>query len=311
LDALGLAVSPSIYTATTGRKVALPARPGTRLEAIEEVGRQIGWKPVYDGRQLKFERGERSGPIAFAGPFLLQLVQVTPSDAYATAEITLRLTGIGIPESLRESWVQGVGGLKNITAKGDDGAELVDPYGNEWRLPDRSNPRLMEAEQVVALWHVFRGVTRVATLRAEVELPGVPAPHNRLQFEFTDIPLKPGPNTPASERPLAYSGDAPVVVRMHSIIPATPYDRARVEVENLADRPLRGVVLELTYRDAGGAPLGRIEFTCQDDDQLPGVREKRRLDQVLLRNRPEGTAHVDVAAMAATFTGGVEWRRAE
>lgn len=311
LEPLGLAVSPSVYTATTGRKVTLPARRGTRLEVIEEVARQLGWTPVYDGRQLKFERGARNEPTAFAGPFLLRVAQVAPSSSYATAEVTLRLTGVGIPDSLRQAWLNGFDGLKHVTATAADGTDLVDPYGGHWSKPTGANTRLLEADQVVGLWQAFRGVTRVVSLRAELELPGLPAPHDRLEFEFTDLPLKPGPNTPETERPLAFSGDVPVVARLHSIIPGVQFDRARVEIQNLADRPLRSVVLELTYRDAAGDPAGRIEFTCSDDNELPGVRDKKRLDHVLLRNRPEMAARVDVEVAAAVFTGGVEWKRAE
>ncbi|MCB1127730.1 MAG: hypothetical protein KDM81_14650, partial [Verrucomicrobiae bacterium] len=227
LEPLGLAVSPSIYTATTGRKVTLPARRGTRLEVIEEVGRQIGWTPRYDGRQLKFERGTRDEPVAFAGPFLLAAVLVTPTSSYATAEITLRLTGVGIPDSLRKTWIRGFDGLQQIRAQAPDGTDLADPYGGRWSIPTGANPRLMEAEQVVGLWHAFRGVTRVSSLHAQIMLAGLPAPQDRLEFEFADLPLKPGPGTPETERPLAYNGDEPVVARVHSIIPEVPFDRAR------------------------------------------------------------------------------------
>lgn len=310
LEPLGLGVSPSIYTATTGRKVKLPARVGTRLELIEEVGRQLGWKPVYAGRQLKFERGIRGEPVSFAGPFMLQVIQVTPSTAYATAEVTLRLTGVGIPDALRQSWLSGFKGLTGISAKAPDGADLVNPYADRpGGAPDRGS-RLLEAEHAVSLWHAFRGVPRIASLGAELALPGMKPPFDRLQFEFTDVPLKPGPDTPGTERPLAFSGEAPLDARVHSVIPGEPFDRARVDIQNVADRPLRRVVLNLVFRDAGGREIGRTEYTHVGDRDLPGVREKRRLDRVMLAGKPEETALVEVEVAGAVFAGGVEWKRA-
>ncbi len=310
LEPLGLAVSPSIYTATSGRRVKLPARRGTRLELIEEVGRQVGWKPVYAGRQLKFERGARKEPVAFAGPFMLQIVQVSPSSVFGTAKLSLRVTGVGIPEPLRRQWEQASLHLTDFSARTPGGAELYDAGAEtSYRLKSaRGGPLVFEQE--VGLRGVYRRVDRLAVFRATLKPPGLKPPHDRLRFVVRDLPLKPGPDTPEKARPLLFEGAAPVSAKVLSTLPGFPFYRARVLVRNGADRPLRAVTLKLIYFDAAGHPLGTASCTRKGGALLPGPRERRVLEQVPLRNRPEETTRVGVEVEEARFIDGTEWKRA-
>jgi DNA-directed RNA polymerase subunit RPC12/RpoP len=285
LKPLGLSVSPSIYTATSGRRVKLPARRGTRLELIEAVGQQIGWKPLYAGRQLKFERGVRKEPVAFAGPFMLEVTKVNPSSAFGTAKLTLRVTGVGIPDALRRQWEQAPLRLVDLHALTPEGTDLYDP-GAEMGyrlLSPRGGPLMFEQE--VGLHGAYRNVVRVAVFRAALRLPELKPPANRLQFELRDLALKPGPDTPETARPLVFEGATPVPAKVISTLPGDPFYRARVEVRNEADRPLRAVTFTLTYFDAAGKVLGTSSYTQKGSATLPGPRERRVLGRVPLRDR--------------------------
>ncbi|RME92740.1 MAG: hypothetical protein D6766_09515 [Verrucomicrobia bacterium] len=311
LEPLGLSVSPSLYSATSGQQIRWPDRRGTRLEAIEWVGRQLGWIPEYEAGRLKFRRGRREEPAAFAGPFMALVEQVSPSDRWGTATLRIRLVGVGLPDAVRERWTPAALKLRHWEARSPAGDDLADPLGEHRLLPLRgTDSRLVELWQEVELWHAFRGVHRIARLTASIEPPpvaGVAFP--ALRFEWRDVPLKPAPTTPEREPPLVFGGGAPVLARLYSVIPDTPHDRARIEVENRADRPLRRVRVRFTYLDATGRVVGSEEQLVAGGG-LPAPRTTRRLGGLVLWKKPDTADRVRVEAVGAVFLGGAEWKRA-
>lgn len=312
VDSLGLSVSPSLYSATSGHQLEWPLRRGTRLEAIEWVGRQLGWIPEYTEGRLRFRRGLRREPSAFAGPFMALVEQVSPSDRWGTATLRIRLTGIGIPPAVQQRWKPADLTLRGWEARSPTGEDLVDPFGEHRLLRVGGNdPRLVELWQEVELWHTFRGVDRIERLTAAIEPPAVagvrfPGRH----FQWHGVPLKPAATTPEHEPPLSFEGDAPVVARLYSVIPDVPYDRARVDLENRADRPLRRVWLRFSYSDTAGRQVGAEEQVIAGMERLPLPRSTRRLDGLLLQGKPDNADRVQVRAVGALFLGGAEWKRA-
>lgn len=185
MKTLGLRPSPSVFTVTSGRKVELPARMGTPLELIEEVGRQLGWAPGYAGGQLSFERGARKEPVAFAGPFMAEIRRVTPPTADGKAELTIEVVGVGIPDALRERWQSGVISLDDVAIQAPDGTDLHDfgRLGGFSMSMNRPGGPLFTHEENVGLQQVGLEVDRIALLRADLLLPMPPELSRALVFD--------------------------------------------------------------------------------------------------------------------------------
>jgi len=69
----------------------------SRLDAIEEIARQVGLYPRYTLRKLGFRQGPRPLPAVFAGPFLVEVSQLDEAVPYATGSLDLRLVAAAIP----------------------------------------------------------------------------------------------------------------------------------------------------------------------------------------------------------------------
>jgi hypothetical protein len=89
-----------------GQRVILRRNGCSRLEAIEEVCRQVGLHPAYEDH---FERtrvvlrpGPRPGPAAFAGPFLVEVREVKQFPPHATGYVLLSFRAYGLPANLTE-----------------------------------------------------------------------------------------------------------------------------------------------------------------------------------------------------------------
>ncbi len=91
------------------RPVHLSLRGRPRLELIEEVCRAAGVYPVYpDGttqshswdRTVRLKAGPRPLPIAFAGPFLVEVQEVKEFAPSATGEMAVRFLAVGLPPAV-------------------------------------------------------------------------------------------------------------------------------------------------------------------------------------------------------------------
>ncbi len=103
----------AIQDRALARPVAIEVRGLSRYQAIEEVTRSAGLSPVYSEPVISFDpsaggtsshatmrlrprRGSRL--VAFAGPFLVEIVDMKEAVPYATGVLTLKVTASGLPQ---------------------------------------------------------------------------------------------------------------------------------------------------------------------------------------------------------------------
>ena len=110
VEGTGLAVDPGAHAAALAREVTLVARDVSRLEACERVCRAVDMHPVYpelgvyawgpeSGKEeptITFEDGERDLPVAFAGPFLIEVGQLEENPPNATGRVTIVVRALGL-----------------------------------------------------------------------------------------------------------------------------------------------------------------------------------------------------------------------
>jgi predicted Zn finger-like uncharacterized protein len=168
---------------TTARNTAL-AKPVTvtlaqksRLEAIEDVCRQIGLSPEYspmtDGSKpatLSLKPEPRSWPATFAGPFLVEVTAVRENAPYPTGQLELQFYAPGLPPDVlrvvRES--RRLVTFEEITDSQE--RDLTDTGGGSGSSgsSQKTSP-IYERTYYVPLKNLLRSVTAIKTVRGKIE----------------------------------------------------------------------------------------------------------------------------------------------
>ncbi len=77
----------------------------SRLQIIEEICSQVGLYPRYRLDRFALAAGPRPYPIAFAGPFLVEVRELQENPPHGTGMITLQFTGCTMSPDVN-SWLQ-------------------------------------------------------------------------------------------------------------------------------------------------------------------------------------------------------------
>ena len=96
----------------------------SRLQVLEEVARQAGVTPLYQGRLLDFRAGPRPAGVAFAGPFLIRAVRVQESPSDATVFLQLEAVWGDLPAGVERLFPLAVA-LPETRVIGPGGRDLL------------------------------------------------------------------------------------------------------------------------------------------------------------------------------------------
>jgi hypothetical protein len=161
----------------------------SRYERLEAVSREAGFYPVYgDGfakpigaRSVSLKQLPRSYPVAFAGPFLIEMVELNEYVPHATGLLDLRVIATGLPPALLKDLERGMGSLvitQVVDAKGRDLRDLRNGPVGSWR----NIQGVYDRPFAVPLKNLLRDVTAIKTLRGKLRLP-LPVRIDSLRFE--------------------------------------------------------------------------------------------------------------------------------
>ncbi|WP_152053729.1 hypothetical protein [Tautonia marina] len=181
--------------------VTLTAEGLTRLEAIERVCEAVGLSATYgsdpaEGFLGSFEgdavtpvAGPRPWPVAFAGPFLIEVTGVEQQPS-GTGTLGLRVLGVGLPPAIT-AMMAADPFHEPIAIRSISGP------GNQELLPDDRFPVTLGASELpegvvdvtldVPLVGLLRSVSAITEVVGQVEIP-VPTEIVRMSFD----PIEPG-----------------------------------------------------------------------------------------------------------------------
>jgi hypothetical protein len=127
---------PDEARAAASRPVSLRMQRRSRLEAIEEVCRQVGLCPVYQqSDMIALAAGKRSLPCAVAGPFLVQVERVTENHPTATGQMTLLCPAYDVPAGVLALLRPAPLALRDLRVSSADGRVLHDADKQPYHLP--------------------------------------------------------------------------------------------------------------------------------------------------------------------------------
>jgi hypothetical protein len=119
------------------RRVSLHLHKVSRLQAIEDVCRQIGVYPNYlGGGIVQYQLGKRRFPIAFSGPFLLLVTGLTEDAPNAAGTLTLQLTTTPLPPKIAALFAMIP---LSVSLQGVTGAAGQDLFSAEKGIPSGVN----------------------------------------------------------------------------------------------------------------------------------------------------------------------------
>jgi hypothetical protein len=107
-----------------GKRVSVNLKGKSRLEVVEEVCRLAGVLPRYQAGVVLLEAGPRPKPVAFAGPFLLEVGGVEEFPEYARGTLTLHCFAAGLPPAFPLGPAPATYRLWGVRATGPEGTDL-------------------------------------------------------------------------------------------------------------------------------------------------------------------------------------------
>jgi hypothetical protein len=187
------------------RPVAVELRGVSRYQAIEEITRSAGLSPVYSEPVNSFDPSTggfsshatmrlrpRRGPrlVAFAGPFLVEMIDVKEAVPYATGVLTLKVTASGLPPTVLNDLERGHQDTFIVTDVVDaKDRSLVDTEAaasGGWSMgstiPGEYVPGEYERTTRLPLKGLLRDVSAIKTLRCKLRVP-LPARVETIRFE--------------------------------------------------------------------------------------------------------------------------------
>jgi hypothetical protein len=196
---LSLETTP-IQDRALANPVALALRRISRHQAIEEVARAVGLSAVYAEfpvspesspgtpsvqTTLRFRPQGGARPVAFAGPFRIELAEVREDVPYATGMIALRVIGMGLsPTVLNELQKQQPHGLKRVEAVDAREHSLVDDGSTAPGMQSMSmrHAQVFDRMTWVPLKGLLRQVATMTIVRGTVIAP-LPARVETVRFD--------------------------------------------------------------------------------------------------------------------------------
>ena len=184
-------------------KVNVSLEKKSRLQAIEDICRQIGMTPAYFPQMLKLKPEPRPYPVAFAGPFLIHVAELEERPPYATGRLTLRVYGAGLPATVGAAVGNEEEGSVVLTAAVDPNGNEVADIGQRSSGMSHSANRILDTSLDVMLKNLLKSVetfsvrggiqfklpTRVTVVTFDKLEAGATAKAGDAEFTIRDISL--------------------------------------------------------------------------------------------------------------------------
>ncbi len=175
LRGTGYELDPGEHAEALGGRVQLEETDVSRAQLIEAVAEAVGLVPVYEDERaawtdeaptLTFRAGPRETPVAFAGPFVVELfLEEEAPQSKGTA--TLRARGLGLPPSWIAANAEMSEFLRIREIHDGEGTSLFADEGMQFW----SSPTVFESSVVVSVTLDLIGLLRsVETLQLEADL---------------------------------------------------------------------------------------------------------------------------------------------
>jgi hypothetical protein len=226
------------------KSVSVKMQDWSRLEAIEEVCRRADLHVEYSPNGVTWRKGTRSLPVAFTGPFRVEVKQLQEFPSYATGSLKLGYSAVGLPELvarlLREE--REVLRIEEVTAA--DGRDL---YHADYQLPSYQRDPVTVQEQGkaiqingethVPLRHLLRNVDAIHRLRGWIRVV-IPIKVDEILFDKLD----PGVTRQAGEVKLTLRNITRVTSPRPETSPGFTFTQLEFDGEGIDGRRLRWLV---------------------------------------------------------------------
>ncbi len=167
--------------AALSKPVTVQMSGRSRLEAIHEVCRQVNLHPKYSSAawtdsavKLTFVEGPRPRPVAFAGPFLMEVADLRQAAPAPTGSLKVRVRAFGLPEVVADRVHWPIKILEILPA------EIHAPaHRGNWAC-DHSGG--LDFRETIRLGNLFRHVEEVSMFRGAIGL-SLPASVETTRFE--------------------------------------------------------------------------------------------------------------------------------
>jgi hypothetical protein len=133
--------------------------------------------PRYHGTELSLEKLPRHGPVAFAGPFLVEVEELDQAAASATGLVRLRVRSWRLPPAVVDRMERQLKDLKVIPPELHDSEDLGGVWG--WSGPER-----VDFSQTVSLKNLLRRITTIPSVQGTI---GVVLPARVETVRFEDL----------------------------------------------------------------------------------------------------------------------------
>jgi hypothetical protein len=164
------------------KQVTVNLQKKSRLEAIEEICRQIGVHPIYENKTefsmtgtvtkevIRFQPGPRTYPVQFAGPFLVGVTRLQEKAPNPTGRISLQVVATNLPASVVSRFRNNFMGPAKVEA-------ILGPQGQSLHDSEQGNIGTGFGEKtenfiqtvIFPLKDLLRNVTAIQTVRGQLK----------------------------------------------------------------------------------------------------------------------------------------------
>jgi len=284
--------------------VAVELEGRSVLQAIDDIARQADVHPVFESGGVTLAPGPRLQPVAFAGPFMLEVTGVSEYAPYAVGTIEVTLSALGLPSDVLNA-LDGQSDLLSVNGATDaSGGALVDSDA-----PASSGGGVYDTEfresRTLGLRNLLRGVSSIASLEAGFtgEVPTGTEPSafearvvsgtGSLDYRFVlnGVALDHAAEEPATIEPARFDGGTPVTMEVKSVQDDDTFRSLHVALANASNKAVRRVHFNVVYLGADG---GVLESFPQDQEGPAGDDADQAAIPILAK--PGSGAEFDVTA---------------
>ena len=157
------------FADTLKQNVTVKLEDVSPLEVIEAICSQVNLHPRYRAGQIALTEGPRTLPVAFAGPFLIEVTQTHEYVPNAFAKVSFQCFAAGLPTAATSRLVGLYAGSDEApdkitfqvpSLKGSDGSELNSKLRGFF--PAEASKSTVEFGSVVEAVNLLRAVTSIA-----------------------------------------------------------------------------------------------------------------------------------------------------
>lgn len=162
--------APESLAESLAKPVSLNLESRSRLEAVEEVCRQIELRPSYSKKTLKLEAGARTQPVVFSGPFLVEVAELETKTASATGRLTLKAFASGLPPVVLQQLNESSASEYKIEKVTEAGGSEIQNRSGSGAIMMQNGPVPFERKMFVGLKNLLRNVTALSQVEGHIGL---------------------------------------------------------------------------------------------------------------------------------------------